>query len=152
MVSVVYDSNLLNLADTSFHFHRKRISSNNTEKVLLQSFLLLIWHSLLMITVRFFLPGQMFAASCCKWVCAWELWALLLRGWRDKAFCGCTRLTSGFLGGRAEGRTREGQLDSAHRLEGCMWCQWLEWLRLCNECAMASKAWSGEQVMLASRF
>lgn len=81
-----------------------------------------------------------------------ELWALLLRGCRDEAFCGCTRLTSGFLGGRAEGRTREGQLDLAHRLEGCMWCQWLEWLRLCNECAMASKAWSGEQVMLASRF
>lgn len=52
----------------------------------------------------------------------------LLRGRRDEAFCGCTRLTSGFLGGRAEGRTREGQLDSAHRLEGLLYaCGASDW-------------------------
>lgn len=50
-----------------------------------------------------------------------ELWVLPLRGCRDGAFCDCTRLPSGFLRGRTEGRMREGQLDSAHRLKGLLY-------------------------------
>lgn len=79
-----------------------------------------------------------------------ELWVLLLRGCRDSI----SWLSSGFLGGRTEGRMREDQLDSAHRLEGLLYaCGDSDW----SDCSCVisiriSKAWSGEQVMLAIRF